>query len=504
MNLFAQFKKHKDFHLWMPLMLLLFMVLYLAESLEESMFVDGLWYASISRNLAMGEGSFWYPQFSATIFSNFHEHPPLWFGLQSLFFRCLGDHFFTERIFSLCQYLCTAFMIVCLWRMVTKTYASVYAKYWLMPLLLWQGNLLAYYFLPANLLDSGVALLDLIVIALLYAAFQNKHSWKLGLAAFVLFLAFLTKGLVALFPLAFPTLYALVFRNRTLSWVCSTTLCLIGGFGICLGGLLVLNPAAADSLQQYFDIQVLASLTGERRLYYYRPQRWYILSQLLLTLLPMLLLTLLLGMFRLKWGKAKSTKGIHSPILLLVLTGLSASLPIMISPRQALPYLLPSLPYFCLAFSIYFVPALSELMAFLRKRVNYLLKLVEKTSWLLVLLSIFWVLQKYGQANQRDAQVIADAKKIGAYVGEEQIVSSHTYDMYISGYLMRFAKVSLDTMNLDRSFLVIKSHQPLPDSSFVEIPLSMDLHRLFQKREHWSSIGKTQQDEDKPTTQNGH
>ena len=72
-------------------MLVGFLVLYLAESVEESMFVDGLWYASISRNLAEGYGSFWNPQFSAIIFSDFHEHPPLWFGVQSLFFQLLGD-----------------------------------------------------------------------------------------------------------------------------------------------------------------------------------------------------------------------------------------------------------------------------------------------------------------------------------------------------------------------------------------------------------------------------
>ncbi|MEO1627822.1 MAG: hypothetical protein AAFV25_21920, partial [Bacteroidota bacterium] len=61
-----------------------FGLLFASELLEQSMFVDGLWYAAISRNLAQGQGSFWHPHFSALIFSEFHEHPPLVFGLQAL------------------------------------------------------------------------------------------------------------------------------------------------------------------------------------------------------------------------------------------------------------------------------------------------------------------------------------------------------------------------------------------------------------------------------------
>jgi 4-amino-4-deoxy-L-arabinose transferase and related glycosyltransferases of PMT family len=487
---FTQTFKHKDFPIWMPLMLVLFLVLYLAESVEESMFVDGLWYASISRNLAEGVGSFWSPQFSATIFSNFHEHPPLWFGLQSLFFQLLGDSFLTERIFSLGQYLMTASILVLLWKIMTKKLDSAYQKYWLIPLLLWQTNLLAYYFLPANLLDSGIALLDLVVILLLYAAFQNNQYWKVGLAAFVLLLAFLTKGLVALFPLAFPTFYVLVFRNRSIKWLIKMTGFLLLGFCLLLSGLYFFNAAAADSLQQYFDIQVMASLTGERRLYYYRPQRWYILGQLTLTLMPMILTTLFFRISNRKASKKSDQSAVNRIAVLFLLTGLSASLPIMISPRQALPYLLPSLPYFCLAFSLWLIPGLEGLMNFLRKNNYALLRLAEKVNWLMVLLSILWVVQKYGQTNQRDAQVISDAKKIGAYVGKSQIIASQTYDMYISGYLMRFDKVSLDTLNLDRSFLLTKRHQALSDSSFVEIPLSMKMHRLYQKRERLSGIGK--------------
>jgi hypothetical protein len=78
----------------LPLMLactLGFSVLMLPNFLRQGMFVDGLMYATISNNLAQGIGSFWSPQLSQTVFPAFHEHPPLVFGIESIFFRVLGD-----------------------------------------------------------------------------------------------------------------------------------------------------------------------------------------------------------------------------------------------------------------------------------------------------------------------------------------------------------------------------------------------------------------------------
>jgi hypothetical protein len=43
---------------------------------QRGMFVDGVTYASIARNLSQGRGSFWSPFYTATIYPQFHEHPP--------------------------------------------------------------------------------------------------------------------------------------------------------------------------------------------------------------------------------------------------------------------------------------------------------------------------------------------------------------------------------------------------------------------------------------------
>jgi len=83
---------------------------------HRGMFVDGVTYASIARNLALGRGSFWSPSYTLTLYPQFHEHPPLGFWLQSWWFRLLGDHLFVERAYSIAVALATAVLIAAIWR----------------------------------------------------------------------------------------------------------------------------------------------------------------------------------------------------------------------------------------------------------------------------------------------------------------------------------------------------------------------------------------------------
>src|SRR5580704_17565631 len=99
------------------------------------MFVDGVTYASIARNLAEGQGSIWTPFYTSTIYPQFHEHPPLGFWLQSLWFRVFGDHLFVERGYSITAALATAFVIAWIWRRL-KTDQGLSSWTWL-PILFW-------------------------------------------------------------------------------------------------------------------------------------------------------------------------------------------------------------------------------------------------------------------------------------------------------------------------------------------------------------------------------
>ena len=95
---------------------------------HRGMFVDGVTYASIARNLAEGRGSFWSPAYTATLYPQFHEHPPLGFWLQSLWFRVFGDHLFVERLYALAVGLATACLIAAIWRQLQQTPADASSR----------------------------------------------------------------------------------------------------------------------------------------------------------------------------------------------------------------------------------------------------------------------------------------------------------------------------------------------------------------------------------------
>ncbi|MFK7775642.1 MAG: ArnT family glycosyltransferase, partial [Saprospiraceae bacterium] len=343
---------------WRALILGFFLIFFMSEILEESMFIDGVWYAVISRNLAEGNGSYWFPQFSQTIFSNFHEHPGFVFWIQSYFFKILGDSFWTERIFSGIQYLLNLMLIILIWKKIFSKSNVHFQNYWFVPILFWQFNILTYLYQPANLLDGPLSIFCLAAIYFLIDEQQSKESiWKILLAGFFIALAVLSKGLVGLFPLAFYGCFKLVLSNNIfIQDVVRKTFYLVTALIIFFVAIFVLFPEALNSINIYLDTQLFASLKGDRRLYYYQSNRFFIIGQLLIVLLPMLITyfgaIILERLFDTQVSAFKEKKlG-----FLFILIGLSASIPLIISPRQAMPYLIPALPYFSIGIGILIIP----------------------------------------------------------------------------------------------------------------------------------------------------
>ena len=87
---------------------------------SDGMFMDGLYYAAISRNLADGLGSFWYLHFTDFSYPIFHEHPPLAMGLQSILFYFFGDSIYIERLYSFFTFIFTGAIIHLIWGEINR------------------------------------------------------------------------------------------------------------------------------------------------------------------------------------------------------------------------------------------------------------------------------------------------------------------------------------------------------------------------------------------------
>ena len=194
--------------------LLFLAAMFLPRLVTQGMFGDGLLYASMARNLAEGKGSLWALWFSTGYWVDFasgapyFENPPLMIWLQAGFFRLLGDEWWVEKLYTLFLFILNAWLIMRVWEIPLR--GTVYQeKFGWLPLLFW-------YFIPSviwgnpnNLMDNNLLTFCLLALwAALDGLFSGRRFWlKLSLAGVFVYLGLMTKGPVALYPVALPFLF---------------------------------------------------------------------------------------------------------------------------------------------------------------------------------------------------------------------------------------------------------------------------------------------------------
>ena len=176
-------------------------VLVLSRLIQDGMFMDGLLYACISKNLATGAGTFWHPHFSKITLSFYDQNPPLGFGIQSLFFKLLGNSIYTERTYSFFCAIVHAFLIVTLWKQIFKNESELKKLGWL-PILLWIIIPVCFWSYSNNMLENTMSIFDLLAIIFITRfMLHQQRVWYIVLAGLFTFLATLTKGIQGAFPL---------------------------------------------------------------------------------------------------------------------------------------------------------------------------------------------------------------------------------------------------------------------------------------------------------------
>lgn len=387
------------------------MLLLVPNIFQEGLFMDGLIYSTLAHNLANGIGTFWFPSFSKTLMINFHEHPPLVFGIQSMFFRLLGDAFYVEKIYSTLTAILTAWFIMLIWEKISYS-QKIRELYWL-PILLWITIPNCFWSYNNNMLENTMGLFSLAAVYCLLTSLNKQFRLQILyflLAGLLLFFSFLSKGFTGLFPLAFFFCYYLIFsKSFGGKSMLINSLIMLTVFFTISALFLYINEPALGSLTKYFNSQVLESLQGKRVVV----QRWFIMSVLLRELLIIITITIVLVLMYYKKSFLqikKESKAIGN-FILFILIGLSASAPIMISPKQLGFYIVPSLPYFAIGFSMLIAHIVSAYL----DRINQIslgFKLFKYLGYSLIFLSIFLSTINYGNYT-RDKLLIHDVKLIG-------------------------------------------------------------------------------------------
>ena len=143
------------------IVLSIFCVLILPDLLAEGMFLDGIIYSDIARNLSIGNGTLWNLKYIETLSgpngsNTFAGHPSPGFWIQALFFMALGDHTCTENIYSLFTCIVNLFLIILIWQTILMH--AVSKKMSWLPILLWIIVPVTYWSFSNNLLENTMSI----------------------------------------------------------------------------------------------------------------------------------------------------------------------------------------------------------------------------------------------------------------------------------------------------------------------------------------------------------
>lgn len=459
------------------LIIVLFICIVAPNLFSKGMFMDGLIYATVARNMAEGAGSFWYPHFSETLFNQFHEHPAFAIGLQSLWFRIFGDSIYVERFYSLSVFFLAGFLIVAIWKEITgesKTAWQALLLWIVLPLITWACS--------NNMLENTLSLFICLSVLLYLKSFKKFRFLFLILSGLSLSLALLSKGFVALFPWCFPFLFWLFMHKRKFLQMVLDSIIVVAATLLPIILLYFFSESAADSMSKYINIQVITSLENIRTV----DTRFYILGKFFIEIIPALVLgAVVVFISYMKKIDLTIIKTKTRGFLLFMVFSLSGVIPIMISMKQRRFYILAVYPFFAIALAYLLSPLMKKLLKGFSER-SRKFKLFQSLSYLALLISI---IISFTQINRvgRDKKSLHDAHLIIESIGTNQIINmcqDIRTDWSFQAYLARHGKISLEYKDeIKYPYLVVRDSFPgaLMETEFIKTDLPTRRYHLYKR-----------------------
>lgn len=323
------------------------MVIFVPDFLSDGLFMDGLIYGTISRNMSEGIGSLWHPEMSDTQFNPFHEHPPLQIYLTSFLFKIFPDkHYLIEKGLGVVTFLLSIFITIKIWNNEFKDTEK--RDYWLLLTFLLIPPSVCFIY-ARNMLEIGVVIFSLLSLYLGVKSTGTNNYQKniyIVLMGVSLFLGFLCKGFTALYPLVFFILRSLFFKDYKFKGALVDTFILVISFCLPLS-LLAFEDNAVIYFNDYLNRMVLGAIKGENS----SVSKFKVLGLFTNELLPCIGVCVILFIIN-KFALKKSLRFDKSRTYFYLCLGLCASLPLIVSSRQVPYYIAAS--YYPVALGLFF------------------------------------------------------------------------------------------------------------------------------------------------------
>jgi hypothetical protein len=452
-----------------------FLIIVCQNIFSNGMFLDGLIYSAVSKNLSNGIGTFWNLHFTETFMSDFHEHPPLAFGLQSIFFTFFGESRFVDKAYSIFTVIIVAFIIVKIWQILN------YKHGWL-PLFLWLITPTVFWSSYNNLLENTLTIFTSLSILFYLKGYASRNYLFIVLSGIMLTLGFLTKGFVAFFPWTFPFLLWIFLKRNSFGRMIldSTGLMIFSLLPLLL--LILMFPVVKESLFKYINNQVIGSIksvvTVDSRI------------DIVKRLCSEVIFPAALGIIFLLWGWLRTSTTLFlrdnsRKSLVFVSLGLTGVLPIMISLKQSGFYILSTYPFFAIGISIMIYPLLDSLFI----KMNYESKGFVMFKWIAYGLFISGLILSitFSDHFSRDKNKIRDMDTILTVVPRGSIINIKPEmftDWALHAYLGRFKDISLDPdLKTGREYLLIKNeyYSDTLNKNYSIVNLNTEDFKLFKK-----------------------
>ena len=400
------------------LVISLYCLLVLPRMLSYGMFMDGVVYASIARNMAEKYGSFWQPYYTATVYPTFYEHPPLGFWLQSWAYRLCGDSVYVEAWWGFGVGILILLVLASIWRCLTPQGSALTGTWF--PIMLFIVTPMTSWAVANNMLETTMTFFILLAVLLCLLSLDNPiifFSCLYGiLSGLSMFCAILIKGPVALFPLAIPWL-AMIHDAKKIK-MSTTVIVLLMTLMVSFGLMFSTSTAAVHFFKRYVSQQVLASVTGT-------PKTWTSRFDVLTVVGRESLVPLLVGgtlatiSYRLRQTAISS---IHSRLFLYYLgIALAGSLPILVSVKQQRWYAFPSLPFYAMAIAVVFNDAALAFERLVEGHKNIGKNIIISSAIILCIALSFMFVEK--NALRRDKDFHADFSKQNRAIEEREVIS---------------------------------------------------------------------------------
>ena len=443
----------------------LYCLLVLPRMLSYGMFVDGITYASIARNMAENYGSFWQPYYTATAYPTFYEHPPLGFWLQSWAYRLCGDSVYVEAWWGFVVGTLILVGLAGIWRCVTPQGAAL-AGTWF-PIMLFVVTPMTSWALANNMLENTLTLFIVLSVWLCLLSVKNPAiflSCLYGiLSGLSMVCAILIKGPVALFPLAVPWM-SMIHEAKKPIKIWTTVMILIMTLMISFGIMFSTNAASVHFFKQYIRQQVLASVTGERETSTSRFDVLRVVSRE--QLVPLVVGAMLTAtIYRLRQVPIAAIN--YRLFLCYLGIALAGSLPILLSAKQKRWYAFPSFPFYTMAIAVVFNDVALAFESFFdkhRKRTNSVSIFALSVLCIAIFLMFF---EK--KSLRRHVNFHHDFSTQSLTIQEREIISvyppSLAKNWSLVANMQRKFKASLSE-NIGHKYLLMTTEQVIPEGAF--------------------------------------